>query len=202
MLVAALLACCAAAHADRHTIPLFVAPAGDGDPQGLLRLVNDTDAASTVTIHAIDDAGNRTGPATLTLNAFAAVELSAAELRSGNAAKGLAAGLGLPGGNVRLAIDSDVPVVPSAYVRGADGALAAMNATVLGVAIAGQPSDGENANGTGPGTGTGQGAGNGQDGGSTQGANEARRYDVTLFHPSADTVRHSRLRLINPTDAC
>ena len=195
LLAAALLACCAAAHADRHTIPLFVAPAGGGDPQGLLRLVNDTDGAATVTIHAIDDTGNRTGPATLTLNAFAAVELSAAELRSGNVAKGLSAGLGLPGGNVRLAIDSDVPVVPSAYVRGADGALAAMNATVLGVAIAGQPSDGGNANGTG------QGAGNGQDVGSTQGANEARRYDVTLFHPSADTVRHSRLRLINPSDA-
>ena len=201
LLAAALLACCAAAHADRHTIPLFVAPAGGGDPQGVLRLVNDTDAAATVTIHAIDDAGNRTGPATLALIAFGAVELSAAELRSGNAAKGLAAGLGLPGGNVRLAIDSDVPVVPSAYVRGADGALAAMNATVLGVAIAGQPSDGGNAGGTEPGAGTGQGAIGGQDAGSTQGADEARRYDVTLFHPSVDTVRHSRLRLINPTDA-
>ena len=45
------------------------------------------------------------------------------ELESGNPAKGLAAGLGRLSGEVRLVIDSDVPVVPSAYVRNADGTL-------------------------------------------------------------------------------
>ncbi|MDE0371241.1 MAG: hypothetical protein OXI73_01660 [Rhodospirillales bacterium] len=66
-----------------------------------------------------------------------AVQFSATELESGNGAKGLATGFGRLDSNVRLVIDSDVPVVPSAYMRGADGALAAMHETVLGAAGAG-----------------------------------------------------------------
>ncbi|MCY4479883.1 MAG: hypothetical protein OXB97_08300 [Rhodospirillales bacterium] len=88
-----------------------------GDPQGVLRVVNDADAAAAVSIHAIDDAGVRTGPATLTLDASAAVQLSAT-------------GLGRLAGDVRLVLDSDLPVVPSAYVRAADGTLGAMHDTV------------------------------------------------------------------------
>ena len=171
---ALLLWWCAAAHAEQYAIPLFVAPGPGGDPQGVLRLANDSDAAVAVSIHAIDDAGNRAGPATLTLGAAAAVELTATELRSGSAAKGLAAGLGPLAGNVRLRIDSDAPIVPSAYVRDAGGALAAMNSTVLGAAsprrAAGAEPDGY-------------------------------RYDVTLFHPASNLARESRLRLINPGDA-
>ena len=171
---ALLLWWCAAAHAEQYAIPLLVAPGPGGDPQGVLRLANDSDAAVAVSIHAIDDAGNRAGPATLTLGAAAAVELTATELRSGSAAKGLAAGLGSLAGNVRLRIESDAPIVPSAYVRDAAGALAAMNSTVLGAAsprrAAGAEPDGY-------------------------------RYDVTLFHPASNLARESRLRLINPGDA-
>ena len=171
---ALLLWWCAAAHAEQYAIPLFVAPGPGGDPQGVLRLANDSDAAAAVSIHAIDDAGNRAGPATLTLGAAAAVELTATELRAGSAAKGLAAGLGPLAGNVRLRIDSDAPIVPSAYVRDAGGALAAMNSTVLEAAsprrAAGAEPDGY-------------------------------RYDVTLFHPASNLARESRLRLINPGDA-
>ena len=171
---ALLLWWCAAAHAEQYAIPLLVAPGPGGDPQGVLRLANDSDAAVAVSIHAIDDAGNRAGPATLTLGAAAAVELTATELRAGSAAKGLAAGLGPLAGNVRLRIDSDAPIVPSAYVRDAGGALAAMNSTVLEAAsprrAAGAEPDGY-------------------------------RYDVTLFHPASNLARESRLRLINPGDA-
>ena len=56
-----LLACCAAASAEQHTIPLLVAASPGGDPQGVLRLANDADAAATVTI---DDADG--GPQFLT----------------------------------------------------------------------------------------------------------------------------------------
>ena len=186
LLAAALLACCAAASAEQYTIPLFVAPGPGGDPQGVLRLANDADAAATVTIRAIDDAGAATGPATLTLNALAAVELSATELQSGNAAKGLPTGLGALAGEVRLAIDSDMPVTPSAYVRGADGTLTAMNSTVLGAVGIGQAD------------GAGQDAGAGR---SATGGRDAHRYGIALFHPASHAAQPSRLRLINPSDA-
>ena len=132
-----LLWCSAALHAEQYTVPLFVAGSPGSGPQGVLRLVSDADTAATVAIHAIDDAGTRTGPATLTLNALAAVQLSATELQSGSAAKGLSAGLGSLSGEVRLTIDSDVPIVPAVYVRAADGTLSAMNATVLEATSAG-----------------------------------------------------------------
>ena len=137
-LSALLLWCCAAVHAEQYTVPLFVPASPGGDPQGVLRLVNDAATAGTVSIHAIGDDGARIGPATLTLDALAAVELSAAELASGNAAKGLPSGLGSLSGDVRLSIESDVSVVPAAYVRATDGALSAMNATVLEASGSGQ----------------------------------------------------------------
>ena len=128
--VSLFLWCCLAAQAEQYTVPLFVAPAGGGDPQGVLRLVNDADTAATVAIHVVGDDGTVVGSATLTLNALAAVEIGAADLQSGNAAKGLPAGLGSFAGEVRLVIDSDVSIVPSAYVRGSDGTLTAMHDTV------------------------------------------------------------------------
>ena len=133
-----LLWCSAAIHAEQHTVPLFVMSSPGSETQGVLRLVSKVETASTVAIHAIDDAGGRSGPATLTLNALAAVDLSATELQSGNAAKGLLAGLGDIVGDMRLVIDSDMPIVSSAYVRGADGTLSAMNATAI-QAMAPQP---------------------------------------------------------------
>ena len=175
-----LLWCSLSVHAEQYTVPLFVSASVGGGPQGVLRLVNGADADAAVSIRAIDDAGHRTDAAMLTLGAGAAVQLSAAELQSGNAAKGLPAGLGTLAGDVRLAIDSDLPVVPSAYVRGADGALAEMNATVLGAADASRF------------PGAGQTAYAGEDG---------RRYDIALFHPAGNAAQPSRLRLVNPNDA-
>ena len=136
--LASVLLCCAfSVNAERYTIPLLVPAGATGDPHGVVRILNDAQESATVTIHAIDDAGGRTGPAILTLSALSAVELGASELESGDAAKGLSVGLGRLSSEVRLVIDSDVPIVPSAYVRNADGTLAAMNATVLEAARAG-----------------------------------------------------------------
>ena len=130
LLATVLLWCCAAVHAEQYTIPLFVAPSADSDPQGVLRLANESAMAASVQIESIDDSGMRSGPVALTLGAEAAVELSATELQSGNAAKGLPLGLGDFSGEVRLVVVSDVPVSPSAYVRDAGGALSAMHDTV------------------------------------------------------------------------
>ena len=127
-----------AALAERYTLPLFVMPATAGAPQGLLRILNDSDDSGSVEIHAIDDAGTRHGPATFTLNALAVAEFDAADLASGNAMKGLSGGLGTLAGDVRLEIETELQIVPSAYVRAADGTLNAMHDTVrTGVAAGG-----------------------------------------------------------------
>ncbi len=118
------------AHAEQYTIPLFPAPGTSGDPQGVLRIVNDTGEAATVRVVAIADDGSRSGPATIALGATAAAEFDATELRSANPAKGLSGGLGRLSGDVRLSISSDVPVVPMAFVRAPDGTLSAMHDTV------------------------------------------------------------------------
>ena len=72
------------------------------------------------------------GPATFTLNPSLAVEFSASYLVSGNAMKSLTGGLGNMSGNVRLEIDTDLQIVPAAYVRAPDGTLSTMHDTVRG----------------------------------------------------------------------
>ena len=117
-------------HTADYTVPLLVAPDTPGGPQGMLRILNGTDRSGKVEIYAVDDAGARTGPATFTLNASAAAEFTAADLQSGNVSLGLAGGIGADVGDTRLLIDTDLRIVPLAFVRAADGALGAMHDTV------------------------------------------------------------------------
>ena len=135
---AAMVLWSSAALAERYTLPLFVMPATAGAPHGLLRILNDSEDSGSVEIHAIDDAGTRHGPATFTLNALAAVEFDAADLGSGNAMKGLPEGLGTLAGDVRLEIETELQIVPAAYVRAADGTLNAMHDTVRAGIAAGE----------------------------------------------------------------
>ena len=117
-------------HSAAYTVPLLVPPDTTGGPQGVLRILNGTAEAGTVEIHAVDDAGARTGPATFTLNASAAVEFTATDLQSGNVSLGLTGGIGTAAGDARLLIDTDLHIVPLAFVRAADGTLSAMHDTV------------------------------------------------------------------------
>ena len=75
--------------AEHYTVPLLVPAPTTGAPQGVLRILNGTDESGTVEIYAINDAGTRSGPATFTLNASAAVQFTATDLASGNATLGL-----------------------------------------------------------------------------------------------------------------
>jgi len=118
------------AHSADYTVPLLVPPGASGGPQGMLRILNGTAESGAVEIYAVDDAGNRTGPATFTLNASAAAEFTATDLQSGNASLGLTGGIGTEMGDVRLLIDTDLEIVPLALVRAADGTLSAMHDTV------------------------------------------------------------------------
>ena len=125
-----------AALADQYTIPLFVSAFTSDAPQGRLRILNSSGESGTVEIYAVDDAGARFGPATFTLNAWAAVEFEPFDFSSGNTAKGLSNDLGIGDGHFRLVLDADVPIQPSAYVRAPDGTLAAMHDTVRGASVA------------------------------------------------------------------
>ena len=128
--LAGLVLLCGGALAERYAVPLLAPPGASGEPQGVLRIVNSAAESGTVSIYAIDDAGVRSGPAEFTLNASAAAEFTAAELQSGNAARGLEGGIGVAAGDARLVIETDLDIVPLAFVRAADGALSAMNETV------------------------------------------------------------------------
>ena len=115
-------------------MPLLVPAGTSSEPQGVLRILNGTDESGTVEIYAIDDAGTRSGPATFTLNASAAVQFTATDLASGNATLGLTGGIGTDVGDARLQIETDLSIVPLAFVRATDGTLSAMHDTVRGAA--------------------------------------------------------------------
>ena len=135
LLCASFLLCGYAAQAGHYTLPLLVSPGTSGEPLGVLRILNGTTESGTVEIYAIDDSGTRSGPVTFTLNASAAVEFTATGLRDcSNSQQGLNGCLDPQVGDARLEIETDLDIVPLAFVRAADGTLSAMHDTVRGEA--------------------------------------------------------------------
>ena len=124
------------ARAEHYAVPLLVPAGTSAEPQGVLRLLNGTAESGTVEIYAIDDSGTRSGPATFMLNASAAIEFTATDLQSGNATLGLTGGIGANVGDARLEIETELYIVPLAFVRAADGTLSAIHDTVRGVSSA------------------------------------------------------------------
>ena len=80
LVLAGLLFFASAAQAEHYTVPLLVPAGTSSEPQGMLRILNGTAESGTVETYAIDDAGTRSGPATFTLNASAAVQFAPAFL--------------------------------------------------------------------------------------------------------------------------
>ena len=117
----------ALAAGETQTVPLF-APADDGIRQGFARVVNLSDRAGTVSVHARDDAGalRRTS---FRIAASAVYHFNSDDLENGSVAKGIA-GVGDGAGDWYLALDSDLPIAVTAYLRTDDGFLTAMNNTV------------------------------------------------------------------------
>ena len=135
--LAGLLFFASAAQAEHYSVPLLVPAGTSSEPQGVLRILNGTDESGTVEIYAINDTGTRSGPATFTLNASAAAQFTATDLQSGNATLGLTGGIGTDVGDARLQIETDLSIVPLAFVRAADGTLSAMHDTVRGASVGG-----------------------------------------------------------------
>ena len=102
----------AAAQAAR--VPIFN-PGSNRRQVSLLRVVNDGDAAATVRVTGVDDAGMPSGEVLLTVRAGETRTLEAADLEAGDAAFEGALGDGV--GKWRLAVASDVPVSVMSLLR-------------------------------------------------------------------------------------
>ena len=106
---------------------LFPAAADAAGRQGFARVVNRSAAAGTVRVVAHDDWGTRRGPAVLSIGAGETKHFNSADLETGNAAKGLAPGIGSGQGDWRLALSSALDIEVFAYQRTADGFLTSMH---------------------------------------------------------------------------
>ena len=113
------------------SLPLFLAaaPASNTARQSFVRVINRGDSGD-VTIHAIDDAGQRFGPVTLQIAGWQATHFNSSDLATGNAAKGLSGGIGAGQGDWRLEFDADFDIEALAYARTDDGFLTSMNTVV------------------------------------------------------------------------
>ena len=102
--------------AEIYRLPLLPS-ASDELREGLVYIVNHSDESGPVAITAIDDSGNSFGPITLEIAARQALQFSSTDLEWGNAALGIATGIGNGLGNWRLVLDTTLDIEPFAYVR-------------------------------------------------------------------------------------
>ena len=105
-----------------HTLPLVMS-ASNRVQQGLVRIINHSERAGTVDIVAIDDAGERFGPVTLSLDALEAVNFDAVDLEEGNTEANLSGGVGDGEGNWHLELDTTLDIEALAYIRSVGGFL-------------------------------------------------------------------------------
>ena len=100
----------------------------------LVRVVNRDASAGHVSIVAIDDAGQQFGPILLAIRSLETVHVDVPDLQYGNAAKGLAQGVGLPTeGDWRLELTSALDIRAAAYscsTDATDGLLASLHGRV------------------------------------------------------------------------
>ena len=96
-----------------------------------VRVVNRDARSGEVSIVAIDDAGQQFGPVQLAIRSLKAVSVDVEDLQYGNAAKGLAQGVGLPTeGDWRLELASSLDIRAAAFSCSADGLLASLDGRV------------------------------------------------------------------------
>ncbi len=109
----------------RHRVPLF--PAARGTRQGFVRVINRSNLSGEVAIEAVDDEGNRSGPARLEMRPLQTVHFNSNDLEAGNAVKGLSGGVGIGEGAWRLALTSTLDLQVLSYIRTADGFITSMH---------------------------------------------------------------------------
>ena len=99
-----------------HLVPVFLS-GGSAFGESFARVINRSAQAGEVSIEAIDASGQRYGPVALTIGTRHAAHFTATDLELGNAAKGLATGLGYGAGEWRLELRSALDLDVSAYLR-------------------------------------------------------------------------------------
>ena len=109
-----------------HLLPA-VPGADAGGIQGFVRIMNYSDIAGEVEIHAIDDTGRRRGPVTLELNAFQIRHFNSDDLERGASSKGLHGGVGDGTGMWRLELETALNINALAYIRTSDGFVTSMH---------------------------------------------------------------------------
>ena len=114
--------------AQRYSLPLILS-ASDNGRQGFVRIVNRSTRSGTISVHAVDDAGVRSGPFELAVDVQEAVHFNSDDLESGNPDKGIPVGAGDGQGDWRLELITDLDIAPLAYVRTSDGFLTGMYET-------------------------------------------------------------------------
>ena len=109
-----------------HEIPLFLS-ASNVSLQGFARIINHSEHAGTVQIHAVDDSGRRFGPVSLSLSAKETRHFNSEDLEQGNPSNGFSGGVGDGDGDWRLELETTLDIEPLAYVRTTDGFLTSMH---------------------------------------------------------------------------
>ena len=116
-----------------HYLPLVMS--GDSVQEGFLRIISHSERAGTVRIHAIDDDGERFGPATLSLDALQSRHFRAIDLEGGNPEKGLSGGIGDGAGHWRLELDTELDIEALAYIRTPEGFVTSTHDLVEGLSM-------------------------------------------------------------------
>ncbi len=108
-----------------HSLPLVLGASGSAQ-QGFVRIRNRSGVDGEVTIHGIDDAGERFGPATLALAAGHTTSFNSDDLEIGNADRGLEPGIGDGIGHWRLELTTWLDIEARGYIRTAGGFVTSM----------------------------------------------------------------------------
>ena len=103
-----------------HRVPLFPSSSAGSSLVGFVRVINHSDEPGNVRIEAVDETGDRRGPASLAINAGQALHFNAGDLEQGNPAKGLL-GVGEASGDWRLVLRSELDIEVLGYTRTPDG---------------------------------------------------------------------------------
>ena len=109
----------------------FANPASVTEKQTFLRIINTSSDTGTVTISAIDDAGQATsgGEVLFELGPNASKQMNAQDLETGNVSKGIMGMLGTGNGRSRLTVSAEIEIQVMSLVRTPDGFLTNLSRT-------------------------------------------------------------------------
>ena len=110
-----------------YELPLFPGADDASGIEGFARNRNVSLIDGEIEVYAIDDTGQRFGPATLTINAGQTKHFNSGALERGSVSKGLMGGVGNGAGLWRLELKTTLTLLPRAYIRTLDRFVTSMH---------------------------------------------------------------------------